>query len=238
MREGGRSQPTSKKTLFMTVKDIIEHRYSAVDFYAKLQGTSIAEASQEPLKIGDLVEWQSNQQQLRSGKIITFGEALCFLCIDNLCSLYKRKNPLSDGEKEYLMGEMVAKYSHWSVADLPTFVKMCTGCRLPSTKLGETEYELIVLDIPSILGKLEVYDRMRPNKEALQGNSPERDGERPWEEWREHCLIDGTPHEFRNTEEAKRYWRAKPDMNDERDRSFVEGVIAKLKSAEFCPRGY
>ena len=211
---------------------------SAGDFYDKLHASTISEADKEPLKLGELVDLQTCQQRLRSGKIVSFGEALCFISIDRMCSMFHRKTPLTDNEKEFLAEVMVLKYKHWSVLDLPTFVQMCIGARLPSQRFTEVEYELVILDIPSILGKLESYDRMHPNRQALQGNSPQRDGERPWEEWREHCLIDGTPHEFRNTEEAKRYWHAKPDMNDERDRSFVEGVIAKLKSAEFCPRGY
>ena len=214
----------------MTVNDIISHGYSAMDFYAKLRGTTIAEAANEPLKIFDLVEMQTNMQRLRSGKIVTFGEALCYLCIDNLCGMYKRKNPPTEGEKEYIAERMVAQFKHWSVSDLPTFVRMCTGCRLPSTKLGETEYELIVLDIPSILGKLEVYDRMRPNAEALRGTSPERSVNRPLTDYQRHHLIDGTEHHFVSESEACRYWRSPPDMENPRDRAFIETVVQKCKS--------
>lgn len=223
----------------MTTQDVLSHpQMSAGDFYNKLPASSISDADKEPLKIGTLLDLQTCQQRLRSGRIVSFGEALCYISIDRLCSMFHRKTPLSENEKEFIANEMTAKYKHWSVLDLPTFVTMCVGARLPSQRFTEVEYELVILDIPSILGKLASYERMRPNREALQGSSPPRAGERPWEEWREHCLIDGTPHEFRNTEAAKRYWRLKPDMNDARDRSYVEGVIAKLKSAEFLKVGY
>ena len=214
----------------MTINDIISHGYSAVDFFAHLQGTSLAQAAIEPLKIGKLVEMQNNMQRLRSGKIVSFGEALCFLCIEKLCSMYHRKNPLSDPEKEFLAEQMAAKYRHWSVLDLPTFINMAIGARLPSQRFNEVEYELVILDIPSISGKLASYDRMRPNAEALRGTSPERSVNRPLTDYQRHHLIDGTEHHFASESDAYRYWRSPPDMNDPRDRAFIETVVKKCKS--------
>ena len=211
----------------MTIQDIISHQYSAVDFYARLQCASMAQAANEPLKLGELVDLQNLMQRLRSGKIMTFGETLCFLCINALCGLYRRKTPLSEDEKEYLAKEMATRYRHWSVLDLPTFVHMCSGGRLPSTKLGETEYELIVLDIPSILGKLEVYDRMRPNPQALQGISPDRTREKPLTDWHLHHKMDGSAYTWPSYQDAWNYWKAKPNMKDPAERNFIEGVVKR-----------
>lgn len=214
----------------MTTNDILSHpQMSAPEFYQKLQGTTLAEAAKEPLKIGDLVEMQTCMQRLRSGNIVTFGEALCYICVDNLCSMYHRKYPMSDNEKEYISKEMSAKFKHWSVQDLPTFVKMCTGGRLPSMKLGETEYELIVLDVPSILGKMEVYDRMRPGNLSTQGMSPMQTDTKPLSDWHLHHLIDGEPYEWHGYQAALRYWRSKPDMNDPRDVALIERVTLKTE---------
>jgi len=214
----------------MTLNDILSHGYSAADFFARLPGKSIAEAANEPLKIAELVQLQTNMQRLRSGKIVTFGEALCFLCIEKLCSLYHRKNPLPDSEKEFIAEQMVAKYKHWSVTDLPTFINMTIGARLPSQRFNEVEYELVILDFPSILGKLASYDRMRPNSDALKGMSPERPDERPLTAFQRTRLIDGTEHAFKSETAAVRYWRSPPDMNNPRDRDFVDNCIQKCKS--------
>ena len=223
----------------MTINDVQSHPNVGADvFYRKLRATTIAEAWKEPLKIGDLAEMQTCMQSLRSGRIVTFGEALCFICVESLVGLYQRRNAPTQNDKEYIAKQMVAKYKHWSVLDLPTFVNMCVGSRLPTQRYNDVEYNLMVLDIPSILDKLESYNRMRPNREALQGTSPARPEDRPLNARQSSHLVDGTEHIFRSAEEAKKYWRSPPNMEDARDRDFVEGVVARVKSAEISKRAY
>ncbi len=213
----------------MTTNDIISHpKQSAYDFYRKLTPTTLSEASNEPLKIGDLVELQFCMQQLYSGKIVTFGEALCFVCIDSLVRLYRRKYPLTDNEKEFIAEQMARKYKHWSVLDLPTFVSMCVGSRLPTNKSGEIEYELIVLDIPSIMGKLEVYNRMRPNREQLQGMSPVKaSAKKTLSDWQLTHLFCGQPHTFASRTEAERYWFSIPNKNNPEEMAYIASITVK-----------
>ena len=159
----------------MNINDIISHpMQSAGDFYNKIPATTIALADREPLKMGALVALDKCQQCLRTGRVVSFGEGLFYICVDRLVGMYRRKNPMTENEKEFIARQMCEKFAHWSVADLPCFVTMCVGARLPTYKSGEIEYELIVLDIPSILGKMEAYNKMRPNPQALQGGSPEK----------------------------------------------------------------
>ena len=126
-----------------------------------------------------------------------------------------------------MAGEMMFKYPHWTVLDMPTFVSMCISARLPTMKFGEQEFELQVLDIPAIMGKLESYDRMRPNPQALQGGSPEKATEKELTKDQMTTLMDGTPYEWTDMEACKRYWRGAPDKDDPHFKANQASLTAK-----------
>ena len=219
----------------MNVQDIRSRRWGTHDFYNHLRATTITEASKEPLKIGDLEDIKK-VGALPSGKIVSYKVGVCYQCVIHLLSFYNRKRTLSEQEKEYIAERISERFKNWSVLDLPTFVQMAVDSRIPTMRLGETEYELVYIDIPNIMGKVEGYDKMRPNAQALQGNSPAKaPALQPikFEHYGE--LMDGTPYDFRvpyedfvqgystpsgsPTVNAERYWRGTPH-NGERDFDF------------------
>ena len=214
----------------MTTNDIISHRLGATAFYQSLQATTIAEASKEPLKLADL-QLMPTRVPLPSGNPSDYCVGVCFACILDLLSKYNRRVKPDNDSIEY-MAKQMSQFSDWSVLDLPTFVDMCIKARIPTLRGGSPEYELFMLDIPSILGKAEVYDKMRPNPQALQGSSPMMPAEqKPIKPEHYHELIDGTPYDFSVPYEdyvqgycakngdprvnAERYWRTKPQATDE-----------------------
>ena len=173
---------------------------------------------------------------LPTGEPVNYATALCYICLQTLIGKYTRKNKPIEAEIAYMAKQMTSRYLDWSVLDLPTFVDMCLCSRIPSVRLGETEYELVALDIPSIMSKVESYDKMRPNALALQGNSPAKTPAlRTIKSEHYGELMDGTPYDFRvpyedyvqgystpsgsPTVNAERYWRASPH-NGERDFDF------------------
>ena len=139
----------------MTTNDIISHRLGATDFYKRLHATTLGAACKEPLKINDLVK-MSTRVMIPTGHLVDYGTAVCFACIQSLLDKYQRRVKPDAFAIEYMAEQMTKRYSHWSVLDLPTFVNMTIMARLPSMKYGEQEYELLNLDIPSIMGKTEV----------------------------------------------------------------------------------
>ena len=232
----------------MNVQDIRQHRWGTQDFYNNLHATTIAEASKEPLKIGDLEDIKKNGA-LPSGKIVTYKVGVCYQCVNHLLSFYNRKRALSEQEKEYIAERISEHYRNWSVLDLPTFVQMAVDSRLPTTRLGETEYELVYIDIPNIMGKLGSYDNMRPNTLALQGNSPAKAlSLQPIRPEHYDMLLDGTPYDFSvpyedyvqgysapsgsPTVNAERYWRGTPHNGDEDFERFYANYRAKLISQD------
>ena len=103
------------------------------------------------------------------------------------------------------------------------------------------------MDESSILGKLRVYDKMRPTGTVYVGNSPqtviplrpltdeqkthllngmEYDFAVPYEDWVQgYTKPSGDPR--RNCE---RYWRAPADYkNDEYDKEAIDRIMAKVK---------
>ena len=205
----------------MTIREIRSHRWGVRELYDKLSATTIANASNEELTLRELPQL-SKDAELPNGHHVDYGTALCFLCIQKMLSRFARKTKPTMDDIEYIASEMMFKYKHWTVADLPTFVSMCIGSRIPTTRYGETEYELVVLDIPAIMGKLESYDRMRPNPQALQGGSPEKATEKELTDWHKTHLMDGTPYVWTDMDNCKKYWRDPIDMNNEDERKFRE----------------
>ena len=219
----------------MTLNDILSGKKAARVFYNELRGTTIAEAAKEPLKLRD-VATIGGRTVLPTSEQVSYATALCFVCLQTLMGRFARKYKPDDSALAYMAKQMTSRYLDWSVLDLPTFVDMCLCSRIPSVRLGETEYELVALDIPSIMSKVESYDKMRPNALALQGNSPAKaPALQPIKSKHYGMLMDGTPYDFRvpyedyvqgystpsgsPTVNAERYWRASPH-NGERDFDF------------------
>ena len=182
---------------------------------------------------------------LPTGEPVTYATALCFVCLQTLVGKYTRKNKPIEAELAYMAKQMSSRYLDWSVLDLPTFVDMCVCSRIPSLRLGATEYELASLDIPSIMGKVESYDKMRPNALALQGNSPAKaPALQPIKSEHYSELMDGTPYDFRVPYEdfvqgystpsgdprvnAERYWRGTPHNGEKDFERFYARFRAKL----------
>ena len=219
----------------MTLNDIRSGKKAARVFYAELRGTTITEAAKEPLKLREVAA-MGDRPILPTGEPVNYATALCYICLQTLIGKYTRKNKPIEAEIAYMAKQMTSRYLDWSVLDLPTFVDMCLCSRIPSVRLGETEYELVALDIPSIMSKVESYDKMRPNALALQGNSPAKaPALQPIKSKHYGMLMDGTPYDFRvpyedyvqgystpsgsPTVNAERYWRGTPH-NGERDFDF------------------
>ena len=212
----------------MTTNDIISHRWSASQFYATLKPTTIAEASKEPLKLCDLKK-MTNKEQLSNGSWVDYSTALCFYCLQNLMGKYHRSKKPDSIDTEYMAKQISNEFPDWSVLDLPTFVHMCIMARIPSVKYGATEYELISLDIPSIMGKLESYDKMRPNPRALQGGSPQRVVEKPLTEYQMTHKWDGTEYQWPDEKSCWLHWKSTPDFSNPSETEFREKVSAKVK---------
>ena len=213
----------------MNIKDdILSHRYGAREFYRLLHATTIAEAAKEPLKLSDLTT-MDNKVTVPSGNKLPFGQALCYVCICDLLSFYRRRTPMVEADKEYIAQQIMLLYTDWSVLDLPTFVSMVVSAKVPTIRLGEMEYILTLADIPSIMGKLEAYDRMRPNPQLLQGSSPAKQVVKPLTDYQLTHLIDGTPYDFKvpyddyvhgyvtpsgdPQRNAELYWRSRPNFD-------------------------
>ena len=212
----------------MTIREIRSHRWGVRELYDKLSATTIANASNEELTLRELPQL-SKDAELPNGHHVDYGTALCFLCIQKMLSRFARKTKPTMDDIEYIASEMMFKYKHWTVADLPTFVSMCIGSRIPTTRYGETEYELVVLDIPAIMGKLESYDRMRPNPQALQGGSPEKATEKELTDWHKTHLMDGTPYVWTDMDTCKKYWRDSPAKDDTDFKKTQESLDAQTK---------
>ena len=210
--------------------DIISHKTPADAFYNRLKATTIANAAQEPLTLGALSKKGAGcapPQVLPTDVEVSYGGALCYYCLLELMKRYARTRKPDKYDTEYMAREMMLKYKHWSVLDLPTFVSMCIGSRLPTMRLGEIEYELVILDIPGIMGKLEAYDRMKPNPQALQGGSPAKAVEKELTDWQKTHLLDGTPYDWEDLDECRRYWSAPIDMSNPAERQFRENAGTK-----------
>ena len=131
----------------MNIKDdILSHRYGAREFYRLLHATTIAEAAKEPLKLRNLSDIRGSVT-LPSGNKVTWGQSLCYVCICDLLSFYRRKALMVENDREFIAKTMFAQYPDWSVLDLPTFVSMVVSAKVPTIRAGETEYMLAYADI-------------------------------------------------------------------------------------------
>ena len=147
----------------MTLNDFKSHKKGINDFYKDYipRITDIVEACKEPLKVRNLLEL-TVPVTLPNGNLVSKAVALCIACISSIDLKYPRKAMLSLDEKEFIAGIMVQRYSHWSVTELKCFELMLIMARLPTLRNGQVEYELPAISIPTILGKAEAYDKMRP----------------------------------------------------------------------------
>ena len=214
----------------MTINDIISHKLSALELYPRLKATTIQQAAKEPLTLRELRKKGAGcapPQVLPTDVEVSYGGALCYYCLQTLIGRYSRSIKPDKFDIAYMAGEMMQKYQHWTVLDLPTFVSMCISARLPTMKFGVEEWELFNLDIPAIMGKLESYDRMRPNPQALQGGSPEKATEKELTDKQKTTLIDGTPYNWTDMEACKRYWRGTPDKEDPHFKKTMESIDAQ-----------
>lgn len=238
----------------MTINDILSKKLRLDVFYKRFlapNGTTVVEAEKEPLKLADLQAFPRTAQiNLESGEVyVRWGEAFCFCCIENLIGRYNRPKKPSRDDIARMARLMIASYSDWSVLDLPTFVDMVVRSRIPSLYNGGSEYSLVTLDEPNIMGKVESYDKMRPNAQALQGISPAK-ASALQQIQPEHygMLMDGTPYDFRvpydrwvtgdripsgsPTVNAERYWRGTPHNGEEDFERFYANYRAKLIGQE------
>ena len=197
----------------MTIDVLLNGKKTLREIYGQLRATTIQDAADEPLKLREVAE-QKRRVSLPTGEPVDYATGLCFACLQDLLQKFARKYKPDDVALTYMAKQMSNHFPDWSVLDLPTFVSMCVSARIPTMRLGDMEYELVALDIPSILGKVEAYDRMRPGKIASQRMVTPTCREREWNPDHEHMLFDGTPHEFGSVEEAKRYWKSVPDINN------------------------
>ena len=206
----------------MTTNDIVSHKINARDFYRKLPILTINEAWKEPLKLQQLRELR----QPYGNSMFTYDVAFVYECICSLVSRYKRREPLSDSEKMYIAERCCEKFKYWSVSDFKCFEDMAVGARIPSCKSGQTEYELVAIDIPSIMGKLEAYDRMRPRADpSARGTDPS--SERPLTPWHRTHILGGAEHVFASEEECERYWHGFPSPEE------IEPLVRRLKFLRF-----
>ncbi len=237
----------------MTLNDIISKHIAIKEFYFRHlanMGTSIADASKEPLKLRDVQAWEHfDMLPTKEIKQVRPGEALCFYCLCNLIKRANRSRNPSPEDVAYMAGQMIKEYDDWSVLDLPTFVDKVIGAQVASLIGGQMEYQLVTLDCLSIMGKVRAYNLMRPNTLALQGNSPAKaPALQPIKSEHYGELMDGTPYDFRvpyedfvqgystpsgsPTVNAERYWRASPHNGDVDFERFYANYRAKLIGQE------
>ena len=210
----------------MTLNDILSGKKAARVFYNELRGTTIAEAAKEPLKLRD-VATIGGRTVLPTSEQVSYATALCFVCLQTLMGRFARKYKPDDSALAYMAKQMTSRYLDWSVLDLPTFVDMCICSHIPSLRLGATEYELASLDIPSIMGKVESYDKMRPNTQALQGSSPDKapamqPAEKPLTKWHLTHKMGGAEYHWPDYESAWRYWKHQPNFDDPQEMAFIK----------------
>ena len=216
VRVRGPIPPSPFKKTKMTIQDIISHKLTARDFYARLPIVPIGEAWKEPLKLSAL---RGFSQQYEN-RVLTCDVAFVFECISALVGRYKRREPLSEAEKLYIAERCCEKFKHWSVSDFKCFEDMAVGARIPSNKSGQTEYELVAIDIPSIMGKLEAYDRMRPRSDKPLHEEAEP---RPLTDWHRTHLLGGAEHVFASEAECERYWRGLPEKAE------IAGIAKRVR---------
>ncbi|MBO7546653.1 MAG: hypothetical protein J6T19_08125 [Paludibacteraceae bacterium] len=233
----------------MTINEIEATRLKLSEFYTTYlepRKVTITDASKEPLTLKMLQEWRRAVTIEELKKVVRPGEAFCYLCIKSLIKKIGRRNEPSSESVGYMAEQMVIRYSNWTILDLPCFVHMAVCSRIPSPRANQVEYDLIMLDIPNIMGKVGSYDQMRPNALALQGNSPAKaPALQPIQSEHYGMLMDGTPYDFRvpyedfvqgystpsgsPTVNAERYWRGTPH-NGEKD---FERFYAMFKALYF-----
>lgn len=190
---------------------------------------TIPDAGKEPLTIDELHRSTAYSGMSRDDKPITLGEAICYCCIENLVSKFNRREKPTINDIYDIVAQMIFSYKHWTVLDLPTFVNQCVAGRVQAYVSGVMTGEMGVLDVPNILRKLDAYDRMRPSSQKVATMSPLVETLQPIKEEHYHCLIDGTPYDFKvpyddfvhgyvtpsgdPRRNAELYWRSRPNFD-------------------------
>lgn len=215
----------------MKLEEYTKAQLAASEFYKRFiknHGTTIVAASKEPLKLRDLQSFEERKVTLPTGKQVRSGEAFCYYCLEDLISRYNRPKKPDKYELADMAETMIKLYPDWSVMDLPTFVQMVVLARVPSLYSNGSEYQLIILDEGNIMGKVESYNQMRPNKPALQGMSPVKTGEREWDPNDKHTrymlthLFDGTPFKWESVEACRKYWSLPPDLSNPAEKAAID----------------
>ncbi len=221
----------------MTIRDILSHRYSATDLYARLIRTTIVEAQKEPLTLGQLCELTTTYKDNR----ITYAEGLIIACVQNIERHYRFRRPMEDDDKLELASRVINEYSHYSVNDLKCFETMLLDAHLPTIgSNGREEYELVAIDLPHIMAKLRIYDQKRPYRNTTQNYLWNTCRQRELTPWRLTHLLDKTEYDFRIPygeseprgsvmENALQYWRDDLFQQDERDKAIIDAIILQTK---------
>jgi len=155
----------------MDISVILSYRSGIRAFYADIPHMTIAEAGLEPLKIRHLSEHQ-RRITLPSGKSVDMGTAFLLACVGSIEAKYRNRNQLSTDDEMYVAKRMVEDFSHWSINDVKCYEDMLVGGRLPSMTYGDVTYELPTVNIPNLLSKAEVYDKMRPTTAKEADDNP------------------------------------------------------------------
>ncbi len=215
----------------MTINDILSKKLRLDVFYERFlapNGKTVVEAEKEPLKLADLQAFPRTAQiNLESGEVsVRWGEAFCFCCLENLIGRYNRsKKPLRK-DIARMARMMIATYSDWSVLDLPTFVDMVVRSRIPSLYSGGSEYSLVTLDEPNIMGKVESYNRMKPKGRGASVES-QAPAEKPLTKWHLTHKMGGVEYQWPDYESAWRYWKHQPNYDDPQEKAFIKAAGGK-----------
>ena len=213
----------------MTINEFLMKRLAVSEFYRqylKDKGKTLVEASKEPLKLRDL-EALERPVTLPNGCVVRPGQALCYYCLEDLIGRFNRPNKPKENDIAYMSGLMKKNFLDWSIWDLPTFVEMVMMSRVPSPYGNGMDYQLVVVDVGNVMGKVEAYDKMRPGKQVVLSPTCR---ERPWNPDHEHMLFDGPPHEFPSTEAAQAYWKSMPNLDNPGEKKRVQNGGALLQA--------
>ena len=221
----------------MSINDILNGQKSAPQFYSQLRGTTLEAAAAEPWKLSVLRKSGVGlppKQVLPSGLIVTYAGALCYYCLQELLSKYSRKYMPDEGALEYMAKQMATRFEDWSVLDLPTFVDMCLCSRIASLYNGGMEYQLVTLDIPNIMGKVEAYDRMRPARTQMY-TAPACPVRKPLKmKYKMTHKFGGVEYQWTDEKECQAYWDGAVDFNNPDEQIGRKKAGAQLE--ELCTK--
>ena len=197
----------------MSIEEIKNKEIGPSVLYPQLEATTIQEAAKEPIKLRDLIAARMFVP-LPDGKKYDYATALCFVMFNDLLSFYTQRTKPDTAACIRMAKKMTRAYLDWSILDLPTFVDMCTSSRIPTPHSGVMDYRLIMLDYPSIMDKVEGYDRMRP-KSILEGFSPDCPARKPLEmKYKMTHKFGGVEYQWTDEKECQAYWDGAVDFDN------------------------